>query len=94
MQKRKNMPQTGNSNPKKDQITARVPLSVKQGLQEIAHERNGQDPYTTVTPAHVHREAVYGYLLEHWDEIDPETQKTIDRDRLKEQVDEGPGAGV
>lgn len=87
------MPQTG-TNPNKDQMTVRAPYEVKKAFSNLAHELNGRNEYVTITTSDIQREAYYEYILNHWDDLPEQTRGDVDRDRLRKEVDEGPGAGV
>lgn len=88
------MPQSNEADPGKTQVSARVPYAVKEAFSKLAHKRNGEDAFTTVRQSDVQREALYAYLLEVWNELPEDVREDLDRDRLKHEVEEGPGAGV
>lgn len=87
------MPQSGND-PNKSQMTVRTPYVVKKAYSKLAHDRNAQDPFIDVTQSDLQREAVYEYLLNHWDELPADVQQELPHEALKNEVEEGPGAAI
>lgn len=71
-------------------MTTRVESRVKTATVDHAHHKNGQDPYVTIKPATVTRDAQYLYYLVLWSELTDEVKENIDPERLADEIETVP----
>lgn len=77
--------------PSSTHVGGRAPANVKAAVVDWTHHLNGQDPYTDVKQSHLVRQALYEWMLEHWDEAPEDVKEKIDREWLEDKVEGGLG---
>lgn len=69
----------------------KVPSHISAAIDDLVRELDYQQRTGEVTKSQIQRQAVYEFLLEHWNELPEESHQNLEKEWLENKVDGGLG---